>query len=49
MAVLVAELHGAVVHHLEVVVARQARNAVGAGHPELVLGLVVIGLHVGQP
>ena len=45
---LVAELLGAGLEHLEVVVAGQARDAVGAGHAHLVLGLGVVGLQLGQ-
>ncbi len=45
---LVAELLGAGFQDLVVVAARQARNAVGAGRPHLVFGLVVPGLHLGE-
>ncbi len=48
VAFLVAELVGAGLHHLEIVVARQAGNAVGARHAHLVLGLGVIRLHFLQ-
>src|SRR3989454_2161951 len=39
----VAELLGAAVEDLEVVVSRQTRDVVRAGHSKLVLGLVVVG------
>ncbi len=43
----VAELPGAGLQHLIVVVAGQAGDAVGPGRPHLVLGLVVPGRHLG--
>ena len=48
MDFLVAELFGAGLHHLEIVVARQSRNIVGAGDAHLVLGLGVPRLHFGE-
>ena len=48
MDLLVAEPLGAGVQHLEVVVAGQARDAVGPRHAHLVLGLGVVGLELGQ-
>ena len=45
---LVAETRGAVPHHLEVVVAGQAGDAVGSGDPHLVLGPGVPGLQIRQ-
>ena len=45
---LVAELVGAGLQDLVVVVAGQARNAVGAGDAHLVLGLGVVGLQLRQ-
>ena len=48
MHVLVAELLRAGLQHLEIVVAGQAGNAVGAGHAHLVLGLGVPRLHLGE-
>src|SRR6202040_4466094 len=41
MNFLVAELSGAGLQHLEIVIARQSRNIVGAGDAHLVLGLGV--------
>ena len=46
--VFVAQLGGTRVHDLEVVVARQPGNAVGAGHAHLVFSLGVVGLQVRQ-
>ena len=43
---LIAEPGGAVVHHLEVVVARQARDAIGARDAHLVFGFGVIRLQL---
>jgi hypothetical protein len=48
VAVRVAERVGAGLQHLEVVVARQGRDAVGVGHPHPVLGLRVVGFQIGQ-
>jgi hypothetical protein len=48
VALLVAELVGARLEHLEVVVARQPYDAVRAGDPHAVLSLVVVGLEVGE-
>ena len=48
MDFLVAELLRAGLEHLEIVVAGQARNAVGARHAHLVLGLGVPRLHLGE-
>src|SRR5215472_3542464 len=45
---LVSRARGAVVHDLEVVVAGQARNIVGARHAHLVLGLGVVRLELGE-
>src|SRR6202000_1955559 len=45
---LVAELFGAGLKYLEVVVARQSRNAVGASDTHLVFGLGVPRLHFGE-
>ena len=48
MDFLVAELARAGLHHLVIVVAGQARNAVGARDAHLVLGLGVPRLHLGE-
>jgi hypothetical protein len=48
MHFLVAELLRAGFQHLEIVVAGQARDAVGAGDAHLVLGLGVPRLHFGE-
>lgn len=48
MAFLVAELVGTGFHNLEIIVAGQTFNAVGAGDPHLVLGLGVVRLQIGQ-
>ena len=45
---LVADFLGARFEHFEIVVARQAGDIVGAGHPHLVFGLGVVRLHLGQ-
>src|ERR1700733_7048878 len=45
---LVAESLGPVAHHLEVVVGRRCRDPVGARDAQPGLGLVVVGLEVGQ-
>ena len=45
---LVTQLLGARFQHLVIVVAGQARNAIGAGRAHLVLGLGVPWLHLGQ-
>ena len=48
MDFLVAERLGACLKDLEVVVAGQSGDAVGAGHPHFVLGLGVVGLEIGE-
>ncbi len=48
MAFLVAELVGAGLEDLEIVVARKPLDAVGAGNAHLVLGLGVVGLEIGK-
>lgn len=48
VAFLVAELVGAGLQHLEIVVARQSRPVIGAGDAHLGFGLGIVGLHLGQ-
>ena len=48
VTLLVAELVRPGLEDLEVVVARQSRQAVRAGDPQLVLGLGVVGLELGE-
>src|SRR5919107_2809966 len=48
MHLLVADPLGSGVEHLEVIIARQAGDAVGPGHAHLVLGPGIIRLYLGQ-